>query len=184
VRYRPLLIAAAVLIGIPLTAPIGRAAEPQVEFEVKDGWVEFVLTRDDKPVPDATVLVFDSGGNKFAEGETGAQGRGLFPLPPGAEFRVEFKVDGRNADMIRLAPVDGRVVPNRVLLSFGLAPCCRTPSRAAVAGSAAPPPEPVPFLNLRSVWLQAGAGVALTLVGVVILGASRRGSPHTPKALQ
>lgn len=129
--YSRFWIAAVVLLAtVVFVSPVA-AGEPQVAFVVRDGWVEFTLAQDDKPVPDAQVRVFTTNGHKFAEGETGPGGRGEFPLPPGHSFRVEIKIGDRTADPIMLMPIDDHVVPTNVLLSFGLAPCYRgtyTPS--------------------------------------------------------
>jgi hypothetical protein len=164
------LFVIAVLVSVPFAAP---AAEPQVEFEVKDGWVEFVLTQDDKPVPDAVVQVYDGNGGKFAFGEPGAEGRGTFPLPSGPEFRVEIKVGGRTADLIRLTVTESRVTPDRVLLSFGLAPCCRVPSRGGF-GSAPPANPPASRSFSFPPWAQAASGILLMLVAIVVVVATCR----------
>ncbi len=89
--YSRFWIAAVVLLATIVSVSPVAAGEPQVAFGVKDGWVEFTLAQDDKPVPDAQVRVFTTNGHKFAEGETGPGGRGEFPLPPGHSFRVEIK---------------------------------------------------------------------------------------------
>jgi hypothetical protein len=50
-------------------------AEPQATFLLKDGWVEFALRKDGRPVGSATILIMDEKGVKFAEGETGKEGQ-------------------------------------------------------------------------------------------------------------
>ena len=164
-NYSGLWIGAVVLLA---TASPAHAAEPQVAFVVKGGWVEFGLTRDGKPVADAQVLVFDGQGGKLAEGESGPEGRGEFPLPTGNPFRVEIKVGNRNADPIRLTKVDDRVVPANVLLSFGLAPCCRVPSRGWGVSSEQKPDataDPTPS------WLLAAgvAGLAFFVSSIIVI---------------
>jgi hypothetical protein len=165
------LVTAAIVAASP-------AAEPEVAFGVKDGWVEMTLTRDDRPVPDARIKVFDHQGGTFADGETGPDGRGEFPLPPGDSFRVEIVVEGRTADPIPLTRVDDHVVPGRVLLSFGLSPCCKVPKRGRASGPEPPGSAPVsPGPGGLPVWGQAVCGVAFTLAGIAILWLGRRGRP-------
>jgi hypothetical protein len=102
------------------------AAEPHAAFAVKDGWVECVLRRDGKPVPDAVIQIIDERGKNFATGDTDQQGQAVFPLAPGSSFIVEIKTKERSADPIRLFKIDGAIEPSRVLLSYGLRPCCRS----------------------------------------------------------
>jgi hypothetical protein len=103
-----------------------QAAEPQAAFALKHGWVEFALRQDGRPVADAKIQIMDEKGVKFGEGETGAAGETAFPLPPGASFVVEIKAGERIADPIRLFKSAAGVEPVRVLLSYGLRPCCRS----------------------------------------------------------
>lgn len=166
-RFR---IAAVALLTLAFCAAT-RAGEPQVAFALKGGWVKFTVTQDDKPVPDAVVRVFNAQGAEFAEGESGPSGRGQFPQPPDGMFRVEIKVQNRTADPIALTPVDGAIVPTNVLLSFGLAPCCRAPSRTALSPD---PPPPTVSRDTLPVWMSAGVGVAFTLLGAIILVRSVR----------
>jgi hypothetical protein len=177
VKRSPLGIAAVVLLATACRPAVAHAAEPQVAFVVADGWVEFALTQDGRPVAGAQVRVFAATGHRYADGETGPEGRGVFPLPPGPSFRVEIKLGDRTADPILLTPVGDHVVPTEVLLSFGLAPCCKVPSRAGAfgAGGADPglPDRPETTGSLP-VWVRAAGGVAFTVLGVVILWASRR----------
>ena len=168
-------LAAAVFLTVVLLAPApAHADDAQVAFNVKDGWVEMTLTRDAEPIPDVRIKVFDHRGGKFAEGETGPLGRGEFPLPPGDSLMIEFTVGDRTADPIRLSKVDDRVVPTRVLLSYGLSPCCKVPKRVLDASpgdsgseSAAPTPGSLP------VWVQVAGSVAFALVGLTLLWISR-----------
>ena len=66
-------------VAMMLSATTVLTAEPQISFAVKNRWVQFTLTHDDKPVTNGMVRVFDSFGNTFAEGETGTNGQGEFP---------------------------------------------------------------------------------------------------------
>ncbi|MFO0805522.1 MAG: hypothetical protein U0791_20655 [Gemmataceae bacterium] len=145
------------------------AAEPEIAFTVVDGWVELKLTQDDNPLPGAKVRVLDSRGGKFADGETGTDGSGEFPMPPGTQFRVEIKVGDRTADMILLTQVDGIVVPKSVLLSFGLTPCCRYSSRSTVATETELPATASEREFTIPRWFQAAVGIAFTILGAAIL---------------
>jgi hypothetical protein len=154
-----------------------------VAFVLKRGWVAFTLQQNGQPVPDASVLVIDEGGRQFAEGETGAEGRGEFPLPPGQSFLVEFKVGSRRADPIRLQRSgDGkRVEPANVLLSFGLRPCCRVVSRREQVET----PEPSPATShLVPVWLQGIIGTSFLLIGtgVLVFRLGRNGRSQSSEA--
>jgi hypothetical protein len=162
----------AVTVAAAVMAP-SSAAEPQVRFAVEEGWVVFIVTRDDQPVRDAQVIVLDSTGWRFAEGDTGTTGTGLFPMPPGPEFTVEIRIDNRTAEPIRLTPDGDRVFPAAVLLSFGLSPCCRTPPRAA--------PEPDPGLDPFPLWLQVVGCVTFNALGLAALWAYRRSAPPFPR---
>jgi len=119
---RILLLAAFLLPSLPL-----RAEEPEVSLAVKSGWLHFaVATRNGEPVKDAPVFVYDAKGQKIAEGDSGDDGKGEFPLPGGGRAIVEFKIGKRMADPILLKYDAKAIFPERVLLSFGLRPCCRS----------------------------------------------------------
>lgn len=154
------------------------AAEPTVSFQVKKGWVSFALQQNGKPVP-AVVQVLDEHGRTFAEGETGQEDRGEFPLPAGSTFTIEIKVGSRTADPICLRRAEGgtSVEPGNVLLSFGLRPCCRVSGRGGpTAGKDVPPASP------RSVpaWLYALFGMSLLLIGSAVLVRNRVVNPSEP----
>lgn len=183
-RCSQVLIAAVVPLATALFASPVAGGEPQVAFAVKDGWVEFTLTRDDKPLADAQVRVFTANGHTFAQGETGPEGRCEFPLPPGPDFRVEIKVGDRNADPIRLTKIDDYVVPTNVLLSFGLAPCCKVPSRGVFGSGGQEVPStnpPVTSPGSIPIWAQVVCIVLFTTLGVSIIWMSRRPSSPTDR---
>lgn len=136
----------------------GWASEPQVSFAVKQGWLDFLVEQDGAPLSDVRVQSYDSQGNRFAEGETGAKGRGNFPLPAGNRFLVELKIGERHADPIWLTRVGDNVVPNEVLLSFGLRPCCR-------ASALRPSEATLPSESL-SPWFPLVSLAVLLLVGI------------------
>jgi hypothetical protein len=119
----------------------GQPTEPQAAFTLKNGWVELALRKDGRPVANAAIQIIDEHGLNFGDGETGDEGRAAFPLPPGASFVVEIKAGDRTADPIRLFKCDAGVEPARVLLSYGLRPCCRSIKPAAEATSVAIPNE-------------------------------------------
>lgn len=179
-NHSRLWIAAVVLLATVSDATPALATEPQVVFGVKDGWVEFSLTQDDKPVADALVRVFTTDGHRFAEGETGPGGRGLFPLPPGHSFRVEIKVGDRTSDSILLTPIDDHVVPTNVLLSFGLAPCCRVPSRGMFGSGEQEVPSTTSPAS-TPIWAQVVCSVLFTALGVSIIWLSRCRSSQTDR---
>ena len=114
-------------------SPACEAAEPQAAFAFKDGWVEFAVRQDGQPVANALIQVIDERGTDFAQGETGEEGQAAFPLPRGSWFMVEIKTGNRSADPIRLYKMDEGIEPARVLLSYGLRPCCRFKSAPTAA---------------------------------------------------
>ncbi len=144
---------------------LSQAGEPQIAFTVANDWVDCRLQQDGVAIPGAIVQITDERGKKFAEGITGENGDGTFPLPHLPRFIVIVKIGDRVADPIRLTRIDTQVVPTEVLLSFGLRPCC-----SAVAmknGERIYPTEPIPS------WLPAigAAGIVFVMfvVGMLIL---------------
>ncbi|MBA4189880.1 MAG: hypothetical protein C0467_18000 [Planctomycetaceae bacterium] len=181
-RCSKIMISVTTLLGFALIASSSaKAVEPQAAFVVSDGWVSFTLTRDDKPVPDAVVRVYDEQGRMFGEGETGSEGRGEFPLPRGNLFRVEIKIGDRTADMIPLTKVEDRVVPSTVLLSFGLAPCCRFETKATGYGTIRQGTPADATLIPPSIWVKAGGGIILTLLGAAVIVTACRSNRTVPK---
>lgn len=101
------------------------AHEAQAAFALKAGWVECLVEKDGRPVANAALVILDGHGNKFADGETDDTGLGQFPAPGGGSFTVEIKIGTRTSDPIRLMNVGSQIAPAKVLLSYGLRPCCR-----------------------------------------------------------
>lgn len=134
-------IALSALAAASLAAP-GDAAEPYVTFAFERGWVEFTIRQDGVPVPDVFIRVLDEGGTTFATGPADKDGKADFPIPRAASFLVEIKAGARTADPIRLFRTDAGIEPGRVLLSYGLRPCCRSmiTKEPIIVGSADPPP--------------------------------------------
>lgn len=146
-----------------------RAGEPQVAFVLKDGWVELVLRQDGRPLAEARMQVTDERGRNFAEGETGKEGEAGFPLPRGKSFIVEFKTGERMADPIRLARVDDEIQPARVLLSYGLRPCCRFKSRPDAVVEPTESDVPASPTTVPPTWLWVAAlPIGISLVAVLL----------------
>jgi hypothetical protein len=135
-----LSFASLVLLGTTIRAD---HAEARVKFAIKDGWVELLLQKDGAPVADALVKVIDEKGRDAATGETGDDGQAAFPMPAGSSLVVEIKIGDRLADPIRLYRTKAGVEPERVLLSYGLRPCCRGRAKSdpVIVGSATAPPD-------------------------------------------
>jgi len=155
-----------------LALPAVAAAEPRVAFTVEDGWLRFAVRQDDKPVADAAVSVFTEQGAPWAKGETGDNGKGGFPLPRGDEVLVELKLGEKTADLITLRRTGDGVEPAEVLVTFGLRPCCRVPSRGGVYQ---PGPDVSPASSGR--WLAWTVMSGCLLVGgsLVVLALRGRG---------
>jgi hypothetical protein len=175
-------------LALLVSANTAQTAEPQISFTVKNRWVKFNLTHDETPVTNGMVRVFDGFGNTFAEGETGTNGQGEFPLPSGHQFKVEIKIGERTADLIPVTSIGGnRVVPNRVLLSFGLAPCCRIVSRGVVEKQTATvlsPHEPSDKKEIGSnLWMPAIGTLILLLAGTCLVLLAFRPSTSTENTL-
>lgn len=174
------------LSGLPLFLAIGvapsDASEPEVAFVVKDGWVEFVLRQDGRPVADALIQVVDEKGTNFAQGVTGEEGQASCPLPRGSSFVVEFKTGNRTADPIRFFKIEESVEPARVLLSYGLRPCCRFLSRKEATTDpteselAAPPTSPRTY---RLLLLTAAVGFAIVAAVLFLVSRQSASSPST-----
>jgi hypothetical protein len=148
------------------------AAEPQASFTHKNGWVEVALCKDGMPVANATIDITNPHGINIASGEV-EKGQAGFPLPPGASFViVEIKIGEKTADPIRLYKHDAGVEPARVLLSYGLRPCCRsikTPREGTTLASQGETPpvyeEPTPW----SFVFPAFAGMSIVAVAFYMI---------------
>jgi hypothetical protein len=148
--------------------------EPQAAFVVKNGWVECALRQNGQPVAAAVIEVMDEAGKNFAEGQTGEEGQAAFPMPRGSSFTVEIKTGKRTADPIRLFPSADGIEPARVLLSYGLRPCCRFKERSETVGvgSEGGASEPI---DAHPPWqLFAAVFAALASAGAVVLVVMRQ----------
>ncbi|MBU6217240.1 MAG: hypothetical protein KGR17_11610 [Acidobacteria bacterium] len=176
------ILAVVPLATVLCAASASNAAEPQAAFALKDGWVALAVTRDGVPVNEARIKVCDGQGQPFATGETGQEGRGEFPLPPGPSFTVEIKVGDRTADPIRLTHGSAGLFPSEVLLTFGLSPCCRVPSRGwAVGAERVPAREPRPDTMPELLLAVGVAGTAIIVSLIVVFLFPRRNESHPPK---
>ena len=142
--------------------------EARVTFAIKAGWVEMTLRKDGAPVAGATMRIVDEKGRE-ATGETGDDGEAAFPLPAGESCLVEIKIGDRLADPIRLYRTKDGVDPGRVLLSYGLRPCCRGRAKSEPVVIGAPSEPAVTFDVQPSPWRWLGIAF-LTFVGIAMLG--------------
>lgn len=175
----PRLAVLLVLVGSP---SLCRAGEPHITIGVKDGWAEFTVLQDGKPCPDVSVHVIDQQGKSFARGEAGPEGEGVFPLPGGPYFVVEVKTGARTADPIWLRRTGNTVEPERLLLSYGLLPCCRSPVRSSPKNTA-DLQSPSPTAESADWLVRTGSSVALLLAFVLAFGNHRRSSDQRAGAM-
>lgn len=142
--------------------------EPQAAFTLnRSGWVEVALRQEGRPVANATIQIIDDQGGNFAEGETGEEGETAFPLPRGDFCVVEIKIGKRTADPIRLYKFDKRIEPARVLLSYGLRPCCRFKDRGeveTVETALESPDVPIESYGMWSILAAVGAGFSIAVL--------------------
>lgn len=163
----------AAMLFIPLFA--FAAIEPQATFKVEDGWIALTLRKEGQPIGDAEVRVIDERGGVFATGQTGAEGESSFPMPPGKSFLLEVKTGERVSDPIRIWKTGEGVEPARVLLSFGLKPCCRNVF-AKQSEENADVAEPIQIDDPPSTWVFVAAEAALFLVAAAVCSVSFRPS--------
>jgi hypothetical protein len=171
-NHRLISLAVLLVLFASSGSAFAHPTEPQATFQLKKGWVEVAIRKDGKPLESATFEIMDEKGAKFGAGEIDAEGQTAFPLPHGASFIVEIKTGDRTADPIRLFKTDVGVEPARVLLSYGLRPCCRSiksrgdmPSVEDETQTPAPTEKPTPWLMLASVF----AGVSIIVVTLLFV---------------
>jgi len=124
-----LFACAAVLFCAPVRAAESPADVPVASFEVIDGWIEFKVERDGKPVTGARVTVL-VGATVWATGETGPEGRGTFPVPRGGSCQLTFEFGAGPSAPVPLSVLDDKtVVPNRAPVYDGTAQCCVVPPK-------------------------------------------------------
>ncbi|QJW93134.1 hypothetical protein [Frigoriglobus tundricola] len=160
------------LTTVPALAADPKAVEPVASFALVDGWVDFTLERDGKPVADAraTVLV---GAERWASGETGGTGRGTFPRPPGTNCQVVFDLGaGPSAPVPLTFLSNDSVIPTRAPVRDGTAECCVTPPRRPQPTEPQPPERSTPLTPLRDRLIIGAAAVAVN--GIWLTWALRR----------
>ncbi len=156
-RFSRLSILSMVFLPFFVTEASSDTREPRIAFAVKDGFVEFALRQNGEPIADAIIEITDDKGRKFS-GESGPDGEGAFPSQNSASFTVEIKTGARTADPIRLYKTADGIEPARVLLSYGLRPCCRGLAKAKpiIVGSPFEPQTPAASEESASwLWLCA-----------------------------
>lgn len=154
-----------VTMVFPLVAPIGWADAPRVSFTLKKGWVTCRVTREDRPVTDANLKIIDGNGQAFADGDVNDEGVSEFPLPRTDSVYVMIQIADKSTDMIRLFREGEGVFPSEVLLTFGLTPCCRPPTRTE---SVAETNEAIASVE-RTYDMSVGAGIAAAVAFGMVL---------------
>lgn len=143
--------------GSPVAGSPGIQAE--VTVEQRKGWIHFRIEHQGQPVAGALVEIWDDTPSKFAEGTTGENGAGQFPMPTTKQFKMEVKIQDKSANSILLTRIDDEIVPKRTLLAYGSKPCCKVP-RLGLDES-----EPNSWsIDSLPAWTQM-SGVALVLCG-------------------
>lgn len=150
----------ATIVCAMLIVASAQASEPVVAFAANGGFLEMTLTHDGKAI-EAIVELRDEKGVPIV-GETD-KGEATIPLPAGESYVIEIKTGERTADPIRLYRTATGVEPSRVLLSYGLRPCCRSKVVREPIIAGAPDPPPVELED--AVWWDWRLGLAI-FVGV------------------
>ena len=109
----------------PIVANSALAAEPEIAFGLKDGFIQCKLTQNGAPLGEVKLRIMDAAFRTRCEGETGASGVGLFPVPKESMFVVSVETGGRVSDPIWIRNGPDGLTPDEVQLTFGLLPCCQ-----------------------------------------------------------
>jgi hypothetical protein len=109
------------------TVTVTPGVQAEVTVEQRKGWIQFRIEHQGQPVPGALVEIWDDSQSKFAEGTTGTNGEGQFPMPTTRQFKMEVKIQDKSANSILLTRIDDEIVPKRTLLAYGTKPCCKVP---------------------------------------------------------
>jgi len=168
------------LASLSVTPSFGadpKAVEPVAAFALADGWIDFRVERDGKPVTAARVTVL-VGKEVWARGETGDTGQGTFPRPPLRDCQVVFDLGTGPSAPVPLAFLpDGTVIPTRSPVRDGTAECCVTPTRRTQ-----PVEQSVPTTSLRE---RLAIGLVVLAINFVCLGGvmwrARRRKPRPPQ---
>ncbi len=177
------------LVAFPVSARAAdsKLAEPVAAFTLADGWVDFRLERDGRPVKGARVTVL-VGNQIWAQGETGDTGEGTFPRPGATDCQVVFNLGSGPSAPIPLAFIaDGTMTPARSPVRDGAAECCERPRKSV---SAKPTPNERPaYAAVLAAMLLSPFGIAATfvLVSSLFLGwllwqTSTRSTQHIRKS--
>jgi len=143
-----------------------KPVEPVAAFTLADGWVDFRLEKDGKPVKGARVTVL-VGNRIWAQGETGDGGQGTFPRPTGTHCQVVFYLGSGPSAPIPLAFLDDTtVIPTRSPVRDGTGECCATYARR-VTENRLPDEAPTLTTILRD---RVIIGSGVLVVGGVYLG--------------
>lgn len=161
------LALAALLIS---AAPVRASDGPTVDFALDDGWVNLRLHAGDTPVADAKLIVF-VGDGVWAEGETDASGKGVFPRPTAATCQVVFVYTTGTSAPVPITFTADAVTPTSAPVGGVRPPCCplTLPSSAA-----APPPDDLGRTRLLVF------AVALGVLGAVAVVAYRLTAVRVP----
>ncbi|CAN5188080.1 hypothetical protein BH10PLA2_BH10PLA2_07250 [soil metagenome] len=101
------------------------AAEPEIAFAVKDGFVHCKLAQDGNPIVGAKVKILNAAFQPRYEGETDLSGLAIFPVPKDLMSVVIVELGERVSDPIWIQFREEGVKPELVQLTFGLLPCCK-----------------------------------------------------------
>jgi hypothetical protein len=176
-----------VVIGLLVAIPLATnsvtelvPSDPMVTFNLTDGWVDFHLEKDGKPVINARVKVL-VGSQIWAEGETGETGRGTFPRPDGMYCQVVFDLGKGLFAPIPLSFLpDGTLSPTNAPVLSGNSECCEIPSRREVSRSSEVAPESSTGSPSRDRMI---IGVAVLLVNGTVLGWVLRRPRHAQRPM-
>lgn len=153
-----LALAALLLVAAPVRASDG----PTVDFALEDGWVNLRLHAGDTPVAEAKLIVF-VGDGVWAEGETDAAGKGIFPRPMATTCQVVFQYTTGTSAPVPLTFTGDAVTPTSAPVGGARPPCC--PLTLPLSATAAPP-TPDPLGRTRMIVFAVALGV-LAAVAVV-----------------
>lgn len=168
------------MIGLLVAMPLASRgvsepvmSDPVVTFTLSDGWVDFCLEKDGKPVSNAQVTIL-VGSQIWANGQTGDSGRGSFPRPSGMYCQVVFDLGkGPSAPVPLNFLSDGTLIPTHSPVQSSTADCCTILPRRVVSSPPDVTPKTLTGSSLRD---RVTIGAAVLLVNGAILGWALRRS--------